>query len=357
VREAAHVLGGRARTTVEPVRANLGPHVLYDDGAFWAWLHARGLAEPAGRLRVPSIRFRHHGTLHRTPPLGGARALIRWRHTEAPVDVDFRSWMRERAGDDTAEALSRMAGVFSFDHDPGRWSAAFVWERLVRVFTQPRPAARYLPGGWATLVERLAARAIDLGVLIETGAPVTELPARPVVLAVPLRVARRLLDDEKIDWPGTTTALLDLQLERAPRGERGPFIVSDVDEGGWVERFSDPDPSLAPDGTELVQAQLGVRPGETRDDAVARLERLVDVAYPGWRARERWRRSSIVTDQSGALEPPGCTWRDRPQVARDDGVYLAGDMTAAPGLLGEVAAASATAATRALLSERRTSRC
>ena len=31
--EAHRMLGGRARTTDGPFRANLGPHVLYDDGS------------------------------------------------------------------------------------------------------------------------------------------------------------------------------------------------------------------------------------------------------------------------------------------------------------------------------------
>jgi hypothetical protein len=45
--------------------------------------------------------------------------------------------------------------------------------------------------------------------------------------------------------------------------------------------------------------------------------------------------------RSGALDLPGSTWRDRPAVERGDGVFLAGDMVAAEGLLAEVAFASA----------------
>src|SRR6266536_1571506 len=36
-------LGGRARTAPPPFRANLGPHALYSDGAFWRWLEERDL--------------------------------------------------------------------------------------------------------------------------------------------------------------------------------------------------------------------------------------------------------------------------------------------------------------------------
>jgi hypothetical protein len=50
--------------------------------------------------------------------------------------------------------------------------------------------------------------------------------------------------------------------------------------------------------------------------------------------------------RSGPLDHPGKSWRDRPAVERGDGVYLAGDMVAAPGLLSEVAWASAVEAGR-----------
>ena len=48
--------------------------------------------------------------------------------------------------------------------------------------------------------------------------------------------------------------------------------------------------------------------------------------------------------QTGALDHPGTTWRDRPAIDRGDGVFLAGDTVAAPGLLSEVSWASATEA-------------
>ena len=44
--------------------------------------------------------------------------------------------------------------------------------------------------------------------------------------------------------------------------------------------------------------------------------------------------------RTGPLDHPGKTWRDRPAVDRGDGVFLAGDMVAAPGLLSEVSWAS-----------------
>jgi hypothetical protein len=50
--------------------------------------------------------------------------------------------------------------------------------------------------------------------------------------------------------------------------------------------------------------------------------------------------------RTGALDLPGTTWRDRPPIAYDAGVFLCGDYVAAPGTLAEVAFASAVEAAR-----------
>ncbi len=68
-----------------------------------------------------------------------------------------------------------------------------------------------------------------------------------------------------------------------------------------------------------------------------------------WRERETWRRRQVMDARSGALDMPGTSWRERPAVDRGDGVFLAGDMVAAPGLLSEVSWASAIEAGRLAL--------
>jgi hypothetical protein len=54
----------------------------------------------------------------------------------------------------------------------------------------------------------------------------------------------------------------------------------------------------------------------------------------------------VMESRSGALDLPGTTWRDRPAIERGEGVFLAGDMVAAPGLLSDVSFASAIEAAR-----------
>jgi hypothetical protein len=64
------------------------------------------------------LRFYYGGQARRRPPAEflGVRKL---RRHKAPHDTDFRTWATQMAGPQAAEALSRAAVVFAFDHDPG----------------------------------------------------------------------------------------------------------------------------------------------------------------------------------------------------------------------------------------------
>ncbi|PJN36058.1 FAD-dependent oxidoreductase [Streptomyces sp. CB02959] len=336
--EAHRTLGGRARTADGPYRTNDGPHALYRRGPHWSWLRQRGLLRPLAALPLrdaAGLRFFHRGGLHRMPPLG----LLKLRaHRTAPVERDFLTWARTRTDDATARAAAHYVGVATFHHDPGSLSAAFVQERLRRSTHLP-PEAHYPAGGWGTLIERMARHARDLGVRIETGSRVDALPEdRPVVVATHLDSARSLLGDDRLHWTGTRTVLLDLAV-RTRRGD--PFALSGLDFPGWIERFTCQDPTLAPRGEQLLQGQIGIAPDEARADGEARAERLLDAGFPDWRDRTAWRRTSLATGRTGAVDLPGTSWRDRPAIDRGNGVYLAGDQVAAPGVLCEVSFTSA----------------
>lgn len=346
--EARSILGGRATSSEPPFIADFGAHALYRGGLEWAWLAERGLLQPVRRPPLTlDTRFRVGGRCTRIPPVGLAKLLLN-RRRPAPVEESFSDWARELVGETTAAHLASAAGVFTFDHDPGRLSAHFVWERLVRVFRIPG-VATYVIGGWAQLIARLETRARELGVEIVTGTRVDELPPAPVIVATELSAARSLLADDTLEWEGGHAVVIDLGLT-SRRGD--PAMVSDLDDGGFAERY-DQDPSRAPEGHALVQSHIGIRPGESEDDAAARLESLLDAGFRDWRERVVWRRRLVMRNRTGALDLPGSTWQDRPAIDRGDGVYLAGDMVAAPGLLSEVAHASAVdAATMAVVHAR-----
>jgi NAD(P)-binding Rossmann-like domain len=336
--EAHETLGGRARSTDGSYKANLGPHATYRGGTLWNWLHQRDLMPPVARPQLTGYRFHYQDAIHRTPPLTLIPPGLRLRGRMAPVDQDFRSWVTDHGDARTADMLSCAAGVYTFHHDPGELSAAFVWERNQRLLLSANPPARFIIGGWTRLVQALERRARTLGVTIVTGARVDALPSGTVIVALELRDARRLLGDESLDWPSGNTICLDLGLSKH-RGD--PWIVSDLQNAGWAERYNAQDATLAPVDEDLVQGHMPIRPGEGADEAGERLERLLDIAFEGWRGRITWRRRQVMDGRSGALDPPGTTWRDRPAIDRDDGVLLCGDQVAAPGCLAEVSFASA----------------
>lgn len=350
--EAHERLGGRGRSTDGPFVANFGPHVLYANGALWRFLRERELLPPVARPPMTGIFFRAGGARRRTPPLAFARAVLRlWRIREAPDDVPFRAWAAARCGEQAAELLSRACGVFAFHHDPGELAASFCWERFRQAFLDLPPRARYVRGGWSALIAVLEEAARERGVAIETGARVGELAGGPSIVATELRDARTLLGDETLDWPSGRTVALDLGLT-ARRGD--PFVVWDLDEAGWIETYSVPDRSLAPAGHAFVQAQMPLRPGESVDDGERRLAALLDAGFPrGWRERVAFRRRQLLDGRSGALDPVGASWRDRPAIDRGDGVWLCGDSVAAPGLLSDPAVTSALEAARLATAERR----
>ncbi|GGT60464.1 hypothetical protein GCM10010207_70050 [Streptomyces atratus] len=185
----------------------------------------------------------------------------------------------------------------------------------------------------------MAARAWNLSVRIETAARVdadtlgTLTRQGPVIVATSLDAARTLLRDPSLTWDSGRTALIDLAL-RTRRGDA--FAVSDLDAPGWIERFTAQDRTLAPAGQQLVQGQFPLAPGESRAIGIARAEELLDLGHPGWRERTVWRREALASGRTGAVDRPGTTWRDRPAIDRGNGIYLAGDQVAAPGLLSEV---------------------
>jgi phytoene dehydrogenase-like protein len=345
VHEAHATPGGRARTSPPPWIAHDGPHVFYADGPHWQWFVERDLIGRATTLTPAEVRaFRVHraGRLRRSLP-AGLLAMAAHRRRRAPVDRDFFSWAAEHHGEATARAAANAVGVVTYDSDPGRLSAAFVWDLYLRLTAPRAPAVRYVVGGWPAVIDRMVARARELGVRIETSSRVDALPEPPVIVATQLESARTLLGEPTLSWESGRCVLLDVGVTAA-RGDA--FLVFDLDDAGFVERATAPDPSLAPPGHSLVQADMPLKPGESRAAATARLEHLLDLGLPAWRDRVVWRREGFAGGRSGALDLPGSTWRDRPAIDRGGGVFLAGDLVAAPGMRGEVSINSALTAAR-----------
>lgn len=335
--EAHSQLGGRARSADGPYITNDGPHTIMNNGPAWQWLIQRGVAGRYVRLSFHEwtrMRFRHQGKLRMTLPPGYMRMTLLKRDRPVPIDRSFQDWASENFPQQTVDEALGFLGPILFDGDPGRLSAAFVWERLLRVGTPKFPLpSRYFIGGWGQLVERMARVARRQGVVIETNSRLTELPTDgPVIIATSLAAARGLLKDTTLEWPSGTSALVDMAVTRSKKDGNVSF---DMDEGGFTSQYSDHDRSLAPEGHALFQGAMPIRPGENKAQAIARLEKLFDLTTPGWQDRTLWRREGVSRGRTGALDLPGLSWRDRPAVDRGDGIYLVGDSVAAPGILAE----------------------
>ena len=341
--EAHAALGGRARTTTGPYVAHEGPHVVYRDGPLWGWLAERDLLPPWAPVPLrlmPRFYFRRGGRRVRNPGTGLLRISL--HRGAAPVEESFGSWAGRRFGERAAREAAAASAVATYHHDPGALSARFVHDRLRRAY-DPASKATYVLGGWGRLVTVLARAARDRGVTIATDHRVEQLPETggPVVVATSLAAARALLGDDALRTETGSAALLDVGVA-ARTGDA--FILSDLDVGGWLERFSAADPSLAPAGTSLLQVQVPVAAGSASAAGVATAEALLDLGAPGWRARTTWRRDCVARGRTGAVDLPGSTWRDRPSVRQGEDVFLAGDQVAAPGLLSEVSFTSAVQA-------------
>src|SRR6266568_6976637 len=141
VAEAHSQLGGRARSLAAPYRANAGPHAINPAGPWWAWLERRRLTPPIVEAPRDGNLVRTGGRLGTWPAeLSEAIAAL---PDDAPAEESFRSWLLRYIGASAAEAIVGLIFIATYDHDPGRLSAAFARERLRRVLSG---GARYVVG-------------------------------------------------------------------------------------------------------------------------------------------------------------------------------------------------------------------
>jgi len=340
--EAGSKPGGRARTDESDHRVNLGPHALYHRGDFGTWLRRTALVPPVRHSSVTGLRILHNKRARRV--VAGLFRVLRSGGRPAPVDESYGSWATREFGVEFARLASGFASLPTYHPDPGSLSAAFVQERIARS-AEWRPVW-YIDGGWIRLIERLVARAEELGVRIVTHSKLSRLPAGPCVVATELSSAAKLLDEPDLTWPSPSHALLDVAIRRRAFD---PTAVLDVDEHAYISNYSAGDGSVAPPGESLLQGVTGIRDGEAPDAARQRIYGLLDAGFKNWRDRVLWERKGVTREMVGPCDPPGTSWRDRPSIDRGNGRWLIGDHVAAPGILSETCFESARIAARGVL--------
>ena len=90
------------------------------------------------------------------------------------------------------------------------------------------PTARYPIGGWSAIVERMRTRALALGVEIECGHRVEELPEPPVIVATEL--ARRPRGCSATTASTGSAATPSASTSRVSHRRGDPFVVVDLQE-------------------------------------------------------------------------------------------------------------------------------
>jgi phytoene dehydrogenase-like protein len=377
--EAAPQLGGRAQTRViDGFCFNQGPHALYVAGSLHAVLDEFGVKVSGGRpdlanglaiwgddLQPWPVR---RASDEASPPLDREEnALLATQLRRiAQGDYDGRGqplraltavWPSQVLK--VVEALVRLT---SYVHAPNLLDAKAALDQLRLGFA----GARYVDGGWAVLVEGLAAAARTAGADLRTERRVStvvreevgwrvdvfgeaSISCEAVILAVPPSDAIGIAASSKALVAMSSTLRparmmgLDLGLSPAVRprasfalGMTAPTYMSVHSEAA----------TLAPEGGALAHLSHYLAPDEAPTaETIDGLERLADDLLPGWRSHETRRQRLVgltVSHDIPRWEAGGR--RSEGRVADAAGLYLAGDWIGDRGMLADAAAASARVA-------------
>ncbi len=375
--EAGAQIGGRAQTRREAgFSINQGAHALYLGGALCKTLDRIGVAYP-GQIRKIRREALFEGRLHGLPldfPSLAATGLFSLADKAdfarvfslvgkaTPPEISFDAWagslgLRPRV----RQTLAAVVRLSTYAHAEDRLPASAVLDQL----RMAQAGTLYVDGGWQTLVDGLADKAREAGVVIRTETSVEgmtpeadgwrvtlaggeSLRADGVILACPPDIAARLLGDPRLaeDLVPARGNTLDLALSRTPKGAH-PFVLG-IDQPLYASIHS-VSAQLAPPGGALLHLARYLAPGEApAHDAIEELEALADIAAPGWRDLVVRRQRLIAMPVAHTLPGVG---KPRPGIAAPgaQGVFLAGDWVGAEGMLSDAAAASAGAAATGLL--------
>jgi phytoene dehydrogenase-like protein len=362
--EQGRQTGGRALThSREGFQLNLGPHALYRHGPLFNVLTQWGIPFSG---RIPSYKtdswlmdgskriqlFSGVTGLLTSAGLGIADKLavarvMRRLAMDKAASVGAASvsqWLDEIVGPGlarrTAEALLR---VSTYSDHFTEMTARHALEQFQMAM---KHAVLYLDGGWKTIVDGLAKRAMDNGVTIRASGAATRvspgevtlasgetISGDGVILAVAPRSVERLTGRSLPPLLPVRAACLDICLSRLPTGA-AKFALG-LDRPYYFSVHS-ATANLAPEGSALVHVAkyLNATTASSRDE----LESFADLVMPGWRSLVRYQRylpDMHVTHAVQNGQRPGANVLGLPRV------MLAGDWVGPRHMLADCAAASA----------------
>jgi hypothetical protein len=376
--EAASKLGGRAQTrVVDGFCFNQGPHALYAAGALSAALHEFGVRANGGRPDIASGLSLWSDVAYpwptrsapgdASPPLdrseSGLLAGLLKRIATGDYDGQGQSLRAVTAAwpPNVRNVIEALVRLTSYAHAPDLMDAKAALDQ-VRLSLA---GVLYIDGGWAGLVEGLAAIARKAGAELRTERrvwSVTKDEARwrvqiigepaiccdAVILAVPPSDAVQVTASKTLvatvsDLRPARIIGLDLGLSSgvSPRANFALGITAPT----YMSVHSSA-ASLAPEGGTMASLARYLGPGETPEvGAINGLERLADTLLPGWRSREMRRQRLVALTASHNIR----RWHNGglgadSRLTNSPGVYLAGDWIGDGGMLADAATASARAA-------------
>jgi glycine/D-amino acid oxidase-like deaminating enzyme len=365
----ANELGGRARTAVrDGFSLNIGAHAMYNSGHLRAVLTDFGIDLPGGIVTGRGVGLVRDGERHQVTvsavglatspvlkPRSRARVLslfarIPRMKPQALVGRTVDEWLGNEA-EDVQQFLGAFIRVSTYTHAPDQFDAGCALAQLQMSFD----GVRYLDGGWASIVNALAARARAAGAVVRSHAAVTsivtdggrsvvtvngeELVARSVVIASGgPDVATRLTGAPVARRDAITAPIRAASLDLAVRRPYPDCFTLGMDRPLYLSPHA-PLAKLAPEGRGLVTAT------SSRDElrGLARLSGIVDEDVL-W---ERALHQSVVTHGSPTAAGGGIAGRPGIDALGLPGVYLAGDWVGPEGLIGDASAASGLSAGRA----------
>jgi phytoene dehydrogenase-like protein len=366
----AHLPGGRARITKrDGFVFNRGLHALYQGGAGWEVLRGLGI-EPQGspppfdRYRALAAGELHLlpmslGSLRRTTLLGPAdkEAVAAFLTRLAGLRADrlagtsVADWLTASClGPAAAAVITALIRLTTYASDPDTFAADAAAAQLQAA----AGGVVYLDGGWAQLIDRLAACCqLRTGIKVSGVAPAAgrvevstsdgRLLARSVVIATGRPTAARRLLPAEPGWgdlgPEVTAACLDAGLRRVP----DPGYVLGIDVPAYAS-VQAPPARQAPAGQAVLAA---VRYGAT-DANADRAVLEAHLARAGVQEEDvvtsRFLARMVVAGAAPIAARGGLRGRPAVDATGLAGVYLAGDWVGPTGLIADAALASARVA-------------
>lgn len=376
--------GGRARTHSEgDYRLNLGPHALYDAGQGMRVLRELGVRFSGGHPRPGDALAYANGRLYKLPT--GARSLlasslftVRDRLEYGRIaaglgreDVSGLNSTSLAAWLDGKVKRPRVRAAFDALFRLGTYSnapEAIAAGAALRQFAIGARGVTYVDGGWESLVTGLAAVASGHGARLHAGLPVraveprdggyalvldggATVQARSVIIALPLPAAaafvpapaRAAFERLAAEAVPARASCLDICVSRLP--EPGNLFALGLDEPLYLSVHSAV-AKLAPAGHAVISMARYTPAGERETDpehTVRKLEALLDLVQPGWRALETHRQflpDMLVQSDLPRASIGGEDGRPGVTVPGMPGLYVAGDWVGPGGMLSDVSLTS-----------------